>query len=285
MSVDPPAFAPGEIAPRHAGRLVAALALDGGARVLAVVADGPADELAARHGLDGNTARLAAEGVVSACLLAAHIKGDERLELNVQGSSPPLALAVEVNGDGTIRGRWRPASMPPFSFFTGLLRVAKSLGPRQLYQGVAEVRGERFERALHRYMAESQQVDARVRVAADVGDDGRVAFAAGLLVERMPHLDPGEFAAVVDRALAVDFKELMAGFAFGQLAGGPVEVLGSQVLRFACTCSEERVHAMLRSLGPAEVASMLEEQGQAEVTCHFCNTRYRVPGERLREML
>jgi molecular chaperone Hsp33 len=175
--------------------------------------------------------------------------------------------------------------MPPFAFFTGLLRVVKSLGPRQLYQGIAEVRGERFERALHRYMAESQQVDARVRVVAEAGEEGRVSFAAGLLVERLPQADPAEFAAIVDGALSIDFKELMAGFAFGQLAGAPVEVLGAQDLRFSCTCSLDRIHAMLRSLGADEIRSMLADQGQAEVTCHYCNTRYVVDESGLRSLL
>jgi len=45
--------------------------------------------------------------------------------------------------------------------------------------------------------------------------------------------------------------------------------------RFACTCSRDRVGSMLRSLGVAEVDSIIAEQGQVEVGCEFCGTQYR----------
>ena len=32
-----------------------------------------------------------------------------------------------------------------------------------------------------------------------------------------------------------------------------------------------KVRSMLRSLGATELASIRDELGQAEVTCHFCN--------------
>ncbi len=44
---------------------------------------------------------------------------------------------------------------------------------------------------------------------------------------------------------------------------------------FACRCSRERVRAMLRSLGQAEVESVLEERGDVEIGCDFCGVRYR----------
>ena len=42
---------------------------------------------------------------------------------------------------------------------------------------------------------------------------------------------------------------------------------------------------MLLSLGPTELRAMKEEDGQAEVSCHFCNVAYVVSGDRLGELL
>ncbi|RME26404.1 MAG: hypothetical protein D6798_06805 [Deltaproteobacteria bacterium] len=42
---------------------------------------------------------------------------------------------------------------------------------------------------------------------------------------------------------------------------------------------------MLAALGRDEVRSMLDDDGGAEVTCHFCNTRYSVSGEDLARIL
>ena len=44
---------------------------------------------------------------------------------------------------------------------------------------------------------------------------------------------------------------------------------------FRCSCSPDRVGAMLRMLGLAEVRSILEERDTVEVTCEFCNRAYR----------
>ncbi len=40
-----------------------------------------------------------------------------------------------------------------------------------------------------------------------------------------------------------------------------------------CTCSQETVHAMLRNFTPADRADMVEN-GEINVTCEFCSTRY-----------
>jgi molecular chaperone Hsp33 len=281
------------------GAFVVGLAFEGQARIMAVVADGPAEEVRTRHALAPAAALVAAEGLVASLLLSAHVKGEERLTVHAESAAPRFSFVADVNGNGTVRARFRPEELladtrarrmrgtdDPVVLpgqrdmeartFTGMLSVLKSLGPKELYRGVAEVQAERFEGALERYLTASQQVDGRVRIEAALSDDGRVVFAAGLLVERLPHMPREAFDDLVGAALADDFRELMTAFAFGQLAGSPVEVLGSQSIVFQCTCSRERVLGMLRSLGSEELRSMLAEQGRADVTCHFCNTAYAV---------
>jgi molecular chaperone Hsp33 len=268
-----------------AGRFVAALACEGRVRVMAVVAVGPAEELRQRHGLTGQAAIVAAEGLVASLLMSAHVKGEERLTINVRAEHPPFSFLADVNGDGTLRARFTPEFLGTNGAFSGMMSVLKSLGPKELYKGVAEVKNERFEGALQRYLTTSQQVDGRVRIQADLDADGEVTFAAGLLVERLPDFPPEEFAALFAGDVLSDFKELMTQFAFGQLAGGNVEVLGATDVRYQCTCTQERVVDVLRALGQTEVASLLEEQGQAEVTCHYCNTRYEIDAEGLAALL
>lgn len=40
-------------------------------------------------------------------------------------------------------------------------------------------------------------------------------------------------------------------------------------IRFQCQCSRERVERTLISVGKGELTAMIEEDGQAEVVCHF----------------
>ena len=50
--------------------------------------------------------------------------------------------------------------------------------------------------------------------------------------------------------------------------------LDERACRFACSCSRERVAAMLKMLGREEIESVLEEQGTVEVRCEYCNEPY-----------
>ena len=47
-----------------------------------------------------------------------------------------------------------------------------------------------------------------------------------------------------------------------------------QISHLVCGCSEERIDTMLCSIGPEELASMIEELGVIEVVCEFCSTKY-----------
>jgi molecular chaperone Hsp33 len=52
--------------------------------------------------------------------------------------------------------------------------------------------------------------------------------------------------------------------------------LDRRPLRFACSCSRERVAAMLVSLGREEVDAAVEAgAGTAEIRCEFCGQAYR----------
>ncbi|NOY24770.1 MAG: Hsp33 family molecular chaperone HslO [Oligoflexia bacterium] len=267
------------------GRLVRALACDRKVRVLAVVADGPARDLVSHHKLTAGAAVLASEGLVAAVLLSNQVKGEERITLDVQGERPRFALSVDVWGDGPLRARFTPANLAQTDRFSGYLSAIRSLDGKELYRGIAKIQDETFEQALSRYLTSSEQVDGRVRIQARLDKDGSPRFAAGLLVERFPDTDPEEFAAIFDQPLKGDFAALMTGFAFGQLAGQPVDVLEARDLEFRCTCSLQRVTRMLRTLGPTELRDMLEKDGGAEITCHFCNQRYDISADQLRALI
>lgn len=245
----------------------------GGVRLLAVSLAGPAQELAERHNLGPAATKRAAEGLIATALLSGHIKGDERLSVDFQITSPASAAVFEVHGDGTLRGRFRPEEIRDQQELFGFLSVAKSFGKRELYRGIAKVDGESVEAALQRFLAESQQVDARVRVVADLDDEGRVEYADGCLMERLPTMERDRFLAHVEE-LRDHPKRVMDQLALGSFGGEPIELLGDIELRFACGCTREKVSAMIRALGVGEITSMIAEQGGAEVICHFCNEAY-----------
>ena len=54
---------------------------------------------------------------------------------------------------------------------------------------------------------------------------------------------------------------------------------------FECNCSKERTGKVLQSIGEKELQAIIDEDKQAEVTCHFCNNKYHFTEEELVELL
>jgi molecular chaperone Hsp33 len=56
-----------------------------------------------------------------------------------------------------------------------------------------------------------------------------------------------------------------------------VRLLGTQALRFACSCTRERVASVLLQLGSEEAAAAAASQSDqvAEIACEMCGRRYR----------
>ncbi|MCB9745332.1 MAG: Hsp33 family molecular chaperone HslO [Alphaproteobacteria bacterium] len=266
----------------RAGAIVRSLIHEGTIRALAVVADGPVEEVRRRHGLQGRAAQLSAEGMVAGALLSAHVKGEERLLLQVQGETPRFSFTAELDAEGGLRGWIRPEALPDFGAVDGYLMAIKYEGAKELYRGVAPIRGGGFEAALNHYLLQSQQTQGLVRLQARVAASGEVTLATGLLVERLGNsLSDEDFYDLVEPLRAAPLSEVMAHFAFGSLLGSPVEVLESRRLEFRCRCSVQKVERTLSTLGAEDLRALEQEQGHAEVTCHFCSERYVVPGARL----
>ena len=52
-----------------------------------------------------------------------------------------------------------------------------------------------------------------------------------------------------------------------------------------CNCSRDRMKRNLISLGRQEISDIAEEQDEAELVCHFCNSVYRFGHQELNEIL
>ncbi len=276
--------------PHEVGRFLVALACGRRVRVKVVVLHGPARELCERHGLVEGAAVLAGEGLVAAALLSAHIKGEERLTLRVEGSpdiqkeSPRFLFTADVDGDGALRGRLEPTVLPHIATFDALFSVTKSVGPKEIYRGHTTAKQESFEAALQRYFNTSEQVDGRIRILAEADGTG-LQFAAGMLVERLPEMPADDFSALLDQPMRADFRGLMTQVAFGQLAGEALEILDWKDYHFHCGCSRERVVGMLRGLGAEVLKELLTEQGKAEVICQYCRSVNVLEGPELQAMI
>ena len=244
-----------------------------GALVFQVMGDGPV--------------KLAVAEVQSDLSLraTASLVGDANLPL--QGQLAPLASLVNVRGAGRCAVTLDPKDRKP---------------GQQPYQGVVslnDVNGGRFERlsdALQFYMLQSEQLDTVMVLAAND------QVAAGLMVQRMPVKGEANLAAATesgdsendalglneeynriatlassltqDELLTLDVDTILRRLFWEEKLLRFAPQADEQSPRFACTCSRERVAAMLTSLGKEEVDSIVAERGKIDVGCDFCGQQY-----------
>ena len=64
-----------------------------------------------------------------------------------------------------------------------------------------------------------------------------------------------------------------------------LEFLEESPVEYRCTCSRERMERALISMGAAELRSLIDEQGGAELTCRFCDRVQTFTKAELEELL
>ena len=221
------------------------------------------------------------EALAAVCLLAATVKLSGSLILQIQGSGPLRTLVAQATSARTLRGvaRWEgevPAGGDLASCFgEGRLVLSIERGGGEPYQGIVPLSGGSIAQAIEGYFRDSEQLPTRLWLAADERQ------AAGLLLQRLPgDGDPedwGRIGMLADTLTPAELTGLPADALLYRLFHEEtVRLFESEPLAFRCGCSRARIEDMLRTLGQAEVDSIVAEQGAVEVTCEFCNRGYRL---------
>lgn len=242
-------------------------------------------QVLAQHDYPPPLRRWMGELCAAAVLLAATLKLEGALVLQIQGRGAIRLLVVECSGDLKLRAtaKWDGALEGTFSELVGDGRFVITLDPKdgqQAYQGVVALEGESIAEILQHYMARSEQLDTRLWLAADAD------VAAGLLLQKMPGEsggDPDAWPRLTQLAATVQPAELLqlptAELLHRLYHEETLRLFDAQAAAFYCPCSEDSVGAMLKMLGRAEVDDILAEQGSIEVHCEFCNQAYVFDGE------
>ena len=235
-----------------------------------------------RHEYPPALRKVLGELMAAGALLAATLKFEGAIILQLQGSGPVKLIVVESTSEQTLRAtaKWS-GELGEDAGFADLLgdgRFVITLVPgdgKQSYQGVVAIDPAGVAASLEHYMQRSEQLDTRLWLAA--GDER----AAGLLLQKLPaREDPdgdswNRATHLAQTVTSGELLELPAQKLLRRLYHQEdIRLFEPRPVSFRCSCSAERVGAMLRMLGYAEVRSILEERDTVEVTCEFCNRAY-----------
>lgn len=234
-----------------------------------------------RHDYPAPLRIILGELMAAGALLAATLKFDGTLILQLHGKGPVKLIVVECTAGHAMRAtaKWE-GDIPQGNLRTllGNGRFAISLVPesgQQGYQGIVDLDADTIAAAFEHYMATSEQIETRLWLACD---DTR---AAGLLIQKLPERETADTDAwprIGHLAGTVQPQELLALAPQSLLQRlfheEDLRVFEPRPVYFRCSCSAERVTGMLRMLGQNEVRSVIAERGEIEVHCEFCNRRY-----------
>lgn len=216
-------------------------------------------------------------------LLGANQKGAGRVTMQVQGSGPVKLLVADCTADLKIRGmasyeRNAQRNHSERSLLgDGRLAVTlEDMKSGSVYQSLVPLEGETMEQIFEHYLAQSEQVQAFLRLYADRG------ALCGLLLEKLPdadNRDPDGWNRVKHLANTLTLDETRDAQPYDLLTRVfPEElmrVFRLHAVEYHCPYDEQKVKDMLRGLGRAEVEAILAEQGEVVIRNEMCNHEYR----------
>lgn len=239
------------------------------------------------------------ESLAAAVLLAATLKFDGNLSLQLRGKGPMHLMLAQCSSELAIRGVARYSDAVSGSDLLelageGTLTVTlENEDLSQRYQGIVPLTRASLAGCLQLYFDASEQLPTRLWLHSD-GET-----VSGLLLQRLPADSVSKRPAVAPESIerSLDVAGVDDAWRRVQLLGEtltPKELhalADQQILRrlfaeddvrmfepapvyFRCRCSRDRVAGMLQTLGETEIRTVLAEQGKVEVRCDFCNRAY-----------
>ena len=175
----------------------------------------------------------------------------------------------------------------------GVLSVIRDLGMKEPYIGqVPLVTGEIAE-DITSYYLQSEQIPSAMGLGVLVETDNVPVASGGFLIQMMPG-STDEMASIIENNLKhlppvttmIADNYSADDMIFAALNGVDVFINNKEEFpEYRCKCSKERMEKALISIGRKEIESIISEQGEAELTCQFCDNKYKFSKHELEEIL
>jgi molecular chaperone Hsp33 len=282
-------------------RLIKGITSDGHFKISVVKTTEVVKTAKQKHDLSLLNTVVLGKALTSTMLLASELKGEERIQLRMDGDGPIGFLVAEANQVGEIRGYVKnPAVELDYSdpdtrlgdgIGLGVLTFSKVLyneaEPRS--STIEIINGDVTSDVAH-YLAQSEQIPSALLVDVGIDEDGKVTQAGGLLIQRMPGAADGQIDLLQERLTSFPpIDELLSDDQYideiMSKAVSPLKVkeLNRQPVDFFCRCTRKRFKSALQMLSLDDLKDM-EGEGQ-EVVCHYCNRRERISSEELEKII
>lgn len=243
--------------------------------------------------------------LAAASMMGNALKSDgASVTLQFKGGGPLGTVLAVSDNEGNVRGTVdHPATDLPLRAdgkldvgsavgHEGTLTVIRDLNMKEPYLGSVGLMGGEIAEDLAAYFVESEQIPTACGLGVLVDRDQSVKAAGGYLIQLLPGAGEGTISKVEGSLMAAGAVTALmekypnpADMLRAALPDFELEFLEESPVEYRCTCSRERMERALISMGAAELRSLIDEQGGAELTCRFCDRVQTFTKAELEELL
>ncbi|MBB6218265.1 molecular chaperone Hsp33 [Anaerosolibacter carboniphilus] len=284
--------------------VVRAVAANQGIRAFAAITTDMVERARQIH--DATPVATAALGrtLTAGAMMGVMLKGDhDKISIQIKGDGPLKQILVAADSKGNVKGY----VANPFVDIPlredgkldvgsavgkdGKIVVIKDLGLKEPYIGQLELTSGEIAEDITAYFAVSEQQPSAVALGVLIDRDQTVKASGGFIIQPLPGVRDEIITIIEDRlSYMPPITEIIDGKKSAEevlemiLDGMDVEILEKKEIHLNCDCSVERLEKALMSIGAKDLKEVIDEDGQAELTCHFCNTKYHFDREHLERL-
>lgn len=243
-----------------------------------------------RHNLNPLSGLIMGEMLLSALMLTAFLKGEDRVSLRIDSSGSVRGGVAEAIATGEVRGYLFHEAIPRDNLARnelvenaigiGVLQVTRFLANGKVHTGTVELRRSQLSYDLAYYFMQSEQIPTAVKLDVQFNEDMSLKHAVGLFLQAMPGATEEEIIAVEQNIInhpqigaelssSHDPVEVLSRI----LAPRQFNVLAKKQVNFFCRCSHERFYNHIKLL-PLEDLEEMVADGEQKVICQYCKTEY-----------
>lgn len=219
---------------------------------------------------------------------------EDVLTLKIAGGGPGGNIYVVAKNNGIIKGYIdNPmADVPSRSDGkldvgglvgnNGSITTIMDLGLKEPYVGQSNIISGEIAEDLANYYVLSEQTPSAVSLGVLVDKDISVRAAGGYIIQLLPGVADEDIDEIENRLANIEPVSVMIDKGLSPeeildklLGDFNMRILEKLDLEYKCDCSRDRIEQVLISLGKKEIQDIVEEDGQAEIVCHFCNTKHQ----------
>lgn len=165
----------------------------------------------------------------------------------------------------------------------GIMVMTKDLGLKNPYVGQTKIISDDICENFTNYFSNSNQVPTSVFLDTVYSEDGYIGY--GVMGELMPFYTEKDFAQFniyfdmfkteLSNYIKGDFKDItFYDYIVSVLEIFNIKITEEKIIHYKCSCNDEKITTMLRSLGKKELLDIIEEGKELEIVCNFCDKKY-----------